>query len=215
MFQISPSSYERDTYPLALLDPNTCSCFSLQIASAAHANGDKSKYLGDRATRYPHMQHTFIEEQDRRRQKFLKKVRQVSDDKKWESRSAQILRNDFFSRQKEWEDDQARSAPEDPQILDDDEQEVGSISTGEVEMVDQILLQENREFEALVASMQDHAEEEDQSQQDTFSHYGSDEDEYDQLFIEVMSRQRSTEEGADAGGESATEQDQDMDMSMG
>ena len=85
----------------------------------------------------------------------------------------------------------------------------------EVEMVDQIILQENQEFEALVSSMQDHAEEEDQSQQDTLSHYGSDEDEYDQLFIEVMSRQRSTEEGADVGGESATEQDQDMDMSMG
>ena len=85
----------------------------------------------------------------------------------------------------------------------------------EVEMVDQIVLQENQEFEALVSSMQDHAEEEDQSQQDTLSHYGSDEDEYDQLFIEVMSRQRSTEEGADAGGKSATEQDQDMDMSMG
>ena len=85
----------------------------------------------------------------------------------------------------------------------------------EVEMVDQILLRENQEFEALVSSMQDHAEEEDQNQQDTLSHYGSDEDEYDQLFIEVMSRQRSTEEGTDLGGESAAEQDQDMDISMG
>ena len=82
-------------------------------------------------------------------------------------------------------------------------------------MVDQILLRENQEFEALVSSMQDHAEEEDQNHQDTLSHYGSDEDEYDQLFIEVMSRQRSTEEGTDPAGESATEQDQDMDMTMG
>ena len=90
MFQISPSSYEREIYPLALFDPNACSRFSLQMASAAHANGDKSKYSGDRATRSPHMQRKFIEEQDRRRQKFLKKVRQVSDDKKWEFRSAQV-----------------------------------------------------------------------------------------------------------------------------
>ena len=144
------------------------------------------------------------------------------------------MRNDFLSRKKEWEDNKARSAPEDPQILDDDEQELGStsirgksqgclhtymVSTNmllkEVEMVDQIFLRENQEFEALVSSMQDHAEEEDQSQQDTLSHYGSDEDEYDQLFIEVMSRQRSTEKGTDPGGESATEQDQDMDMSTG
>ena len=144
------------------------------------------------------------------------------------------MRNDFLSRQKEWEDDQARSAPEDPQILDDDEQELRSTSIGgksygylhtyivstnmllkEVDMVDQILLREDQEFEALVSSMQDHAEEEDQSQQDTLSHYGSDEDEYDHLFIELMSRQRSTEKGTDPGGESATEQDQDMDMLMG
>ena len=90
-----------------------------------------------------------------------------------------------------------------------------NILSKEVEMVDQILLRENQEFEALVSSMQDHAEEEDQNQQDTLSHYGSDEDEYDQLFIEVMSRQRSTEEGTDLGGESAKEQDQDMDMTMG
>ena len=90
MFQISPSSYERNLYPLALLDPNVCPCFSLQMASAGHANGDKSKYSGDRATRYPHMQRKPIEERDRRRQNFLKKVRQVSDDKKWEFRSAQV-----------------------------------------------------------------------------------------------------------------------------
>ena len=85
----------------------------------------------------------------------------------------------------------------------------------EVEMVDQILSRENQEFEALVSSMQDHAEEEDQSQPDILSHYGSDEDEYDQLYIEVMSKQRSTEEGTGPGGESATKQDQDMEMSMG
>lgn len=90
-----------------------------------------------------------------------------------------------------------------------------NILSKEVEMVDQILLRENQEFEALVSSMQDHAEEEVQNQQDTLSHYGSDEDEYDQLFVEVMSRQRSTEEGTDPGGESATEQDHDMDMTMG
>ena len=82
-------------------------------------------------------------------------------------------------------------------------------------MVDQILLRENQEFEALVSSIEDHAEEEDQNQRDTLSQYGSDEDEYDQLFIEVMSRQRSTEKGTDSGGESAKDQDQDMDMSMG
>ena len=39
-----------------------------------------------------------------------------------------ILRNDFLLRQKEWERDQALSAPEAPQALDDDEREADSIS---------------------------------------------------------------------------------------
>ena len=40
----------------------------------------------------------------------------------------EILRNDFLLRQKEWERDQALSAPEVPQILDDDEREADSTS---------------------------------------------------------------------------------------
>ena len=40
----------------------------------------------------------------------------------------EILRNDFLLRQKEWERDQALSAPEAPQVLDDDEREADSTS---------------------------------------------------------------------------------------
>lgn len=39
-----------------------------------------------------------------------------------------ILRKDFLSRQKEWELDQARSAPEAPEALEDDEREAVSSS---------------------------------------------------------------------------------------
>ena len=85
----------------------------------------------------------------------------------------------------------------------------------EVKMVDLILSQDNQEFEALVSSMQDHAGEEDQHQQETLSDYGSDEEEYDQLFMEIMSRQGSAEERTDINGEGVAEQDQDMDLSLG
>ena len=40
----------------------------------------------------------------------------------------EILRNDFLLRQKEWERNQALSAPEAPHVLDDDEQEADSTS---------------------------------------------------------------------------------------
>ena len=40
----------------------------------------------------------------------------------------QILRNDFLSRQKQWELDQARSAPENPEAHEEDEREAVSSS---------------------------------------------------------------------------------------
>ena len=84
-------------------------------------------------------------------------------------------------------------------------------SLAEVEMVDQILSQEHQEFEALVSSMQDNA---DQEHHQTTSDYGSDEEEYDQLFMNVLSRQelalRETSTVDDP-----SEEDQEMDTSIG
>lgn len=184
------------------------------MASTGQTSSDTSKYSYNLATHNPLLQRKPNEEQDRRRQVFLKKVRQVSDDKKWESRSEQILRKDFLSRKKEWELDQARSAPEVPQVIDD-EREAESNSIEEVEMVDQFLSQENQAFEALVSSMQDSADQEDHHQQKTMSDYGSDEEEYDQLFKEIMSGQGSAERSTDTVDDDATEQDQEMDISLG
>ena len=84
----------------------------------------------------------------------------------------------------------------------------------EVEMVDQILSQEDQEFEALVLSMQRSADQE-HHQQKTHLDYGSDEDEYDRLFMEVISRQGSAEQGISMVGHGAPKQDQEMDVSVG
>ena len=95
MFQINPSSYNpeflsRKSSPLAPLNPNACPRVSIRMASAGQINSDTSKYSYKRATQNPLLQRQSNEEQDRRRQVFLRKVRQVSDDKKWESRSEQV-----------------------------------------------------------------------------------------------------------------------------
>lgn len=82
-------------------------------------------------------------------------------------------------------------------------------------MVDQILSQEIQEFEALVSSMHDNADQEDHHQQKTMSDYGSDEEEYDQLFMEVMSRPVTVERSINEMGDGALEQDQEMDISLG
>ncbi|CAD6584413.1 MAG: hypothetical protein ASARMPRED_001755 [Alectoria sarmentosa] len=219
---LCPSSYNSGYLsgtpsPLAPINPNACLRFSLQkvqMASRGQTSSDTSKYSHKRATQNPLLQCKPSKEEDRKRQVFLKKVRQASDDKKWETRSEQILRKDFIARQKEWELDQARSAPEFPQALDDDEHEAES-NLKEVEMADQILSHENQEFEALVSSMQVNADQGDHHQQKTMSDYGSDEEEYDRLFMEVISRQGSAKRSTETAGDSAPERDQEMDFSMG
>ena len=84
----------------------------------------------------------------------------------------------------------------------------------EVEMVDQILSQEDQEFEALVLSMHGSADQE-HHQQKTNLDYGSDEEEYDRLFMEVISTQGSAERGTSMVCHDAPKQDQEMDVSVG
>ena len=81
-------------------------------------------------------------------------------------------------------------------------------------MVDRILSQENQEFEALISSMQETADRE-QHQGTTNFDYGSDEEEYDRLFMEVISKQGSAERSIIAFGDDAPEEDHEMDISVG
>ena len=75
-------------------------------------------------------------------------------------------------------------------------------------MVDQILSQEDQEFEALISLMQpkDHEEE------PTMSAYGSDDEGYDQLFQDVMSKENVA--GGNAKEAEKTETEEVMDMSV-
>lgn len=135
---------------------------------------------------------------------------------------------DYLLRKKDWELEQARSTPDTPQALEDDELEAESTIDGEsaehvymllwlrsyLAEVDRILLQENEEFEALVSSMRDTADQ-GQPQHTIGSDYGSDEEEYDQIFMEVISRQGSAERSTTILTDDAPEQDQKMDISIG
>ena len=69
--------------------------------------------------------------------------------------------------------------------------------------------QEDQEFEALISLMQN----EDRDQENIMSVYGSDEEEYDELFMEVVSKQEASTRGIQSEGPTNTEQS--MDVSMG
>ena len=63
-----------------------------------------------------------------------------------------------------------------------------TLSCTELDFLDQILLQEDQELEAIVSSMEDDTQQEDY-QMYQMSNYGSDDEEYDKLFMEVMSEE--------------------------
>ena len=99
MLQASPLSYTpeylvRTSSPLAPLIPNACPRFSLQMAISGQTSSDTSKCSYRRPVKKFLLQRKPLEERDRRRQVFLDKVRQVSADKKWESRSEQVRGQD-------------------------------------------------------------------------------------------------------------------------
>ena len=99
MLQASPLSYTpeylvRTLYPLAPLNPNACPRFSLHMAFSGQKSSDTSKCSYRRPVKNFLLQRKPHEERDRRRQVFLDKVRQVSADKKWESRSEQVRGQD-------------------------------------------------------------------------------------------------------------------------
>ena len=129
-------------------DPNACPRFSLQMVSTRKV-GDENKYFPPKYAHNPLLQRRAAVEQDRKREVFLKRVRQTSDDKKWESRSEQvghngnaspwgtimltfikIMRRDFLARQRQWELDQARAASEILLPLDEEQVEEPGFSKG-------------------------------------------------------------------------------------
>lgn len=77
----------------------------------------------------------------------------------------------------------------------------------EIEMVDQILSQEDQEFEALISLLQRNEHGQDQ----TNSAYGSDDDEYDQLFMDVMSKEEVAEGSAKEAAKTNTDEVMEID----
>ncbi|KAL5394557.1 hypothetical protein PMIN02_004866 [Paraphaeosphaeria minitans] len=112
----------------------------------------------------------------RRRDMFFKRVQKGRDDKKWDARGEQIQHLDHMSEQKRWEAEKACQAP---QVHDDkieeEMEELASLPEQEMEEADYVLAQEEREMQELIASMEE---------QDASPHYGSDDEDYDQLFME-------------------------------
>ncbi|KAL8930275.1 MAG: hypothetical protein Q9208_000892 [Pyrenodesmia sp. 3 TL-2023] len=134
----------------------------------ASQDSDQQKWLSD----------------ERRRRIYLRKVHQKGEDKKWDARSQQILREEYISSQRQWLESQDRSAP--PTLVHPgDEIMDGIVIEHGEEMIDQVLSRENEEVEALVAMLEDRPNEGTLGTDDSIS-YGSDDENYDSIFAEIL-----------------------------
>lgn len=141
----------------------------------------------------------------RRREMFFKRVQNSREEKKWECRGeqvhsltccavwrfsdlAQIQQLDFVSERKRWESRKAQEAPPeeheiDEELLSDAMLPQSSYKPQQPELkmseADHIFAQEEHELQQLIASM-----EQEQSHEPMSQHYGSDDDDYDQIFMQ-------------------------------
>lgn len=137
---------------------------------------------------------------------FFKRVQNNREDKKWESRGEQVRRErgqspktridplqlqqlDFVSERKRWESKKALEAPPEEEEFDDEltsdatlPQSSSSAPQYEPEMseADYVLAQEEYELQQLIAAMEQEQNQDATPQQ----HYGSDDEDYDQIFME-------------------------------
>ncbi|KAF1928649.1 uncharacterized protein M421DRAFT_151462 [Didymella exigua CBS 183.55] len=124
----------------------------------------------------------------RRRELFLKRVQNNREDKKWESRGEQLQQLDFVSERKRWESKKAQEAPPEEDEFDDEllsyanlPQSSSNAPQYEPEMseADYVLAQEEHELQQLIAAL-----EQEQSQDKALQqYYGSDDEDYDQIFM--------------------------------
>ncbi|KAL8681535.1 MAG: hypothetical protein Q9186_002351 [Xanthomendoza sp. 1 TL-2023] len=123
-----------------------------------------------------------------RRREFLHKVRRKGDDRKWDIRGEQILREDFLKYERHWIESQNLSAP--APVIDPEEDDMkvteAGYDTHVDEMIDRALSQEHDEVDALVSLL------EDRNEGPSFNvgmrlDYGSDDENYDSIFMSILS----------------------------
>ncbi|KAL8959565.1 MAG: hypothetical protein Q9193_003603 [Seirophora villosa] len=144
------------------------------------------------ALQEPNQQKVLHEE--RRRQQFLQKVYRKRNDWKWDMRSEQILREDFIAAQSQWLESQNRSAPPVPNYPGSDDMDgIHPYVEGRAEnTIDQVLSQEFQEVEALVAMLENCANEggldkDKSTRYERNDDLGSDDEGYDANFTEFTS----------------------------
>ncbi|MCJ1243512.1 hypothetical protein MMC30_000709 [Trapelia coarctata] len=152
-------------------------------------------------------------ENEKRRDLFQKKVKQQGEDRRWEIRGDQILRTDFLTRQKQWEEEQARRAAELAAAPDED-MDTGDIPdrSPDVNLFEEYLSQEDQEL-TVMSSMSEEVQSSNGHHQNETSDYGSDDEEFERLLMDAV-QQMEYQTSSISNPEPSLE-NHDMDMTIG
>ncbi|KFY43520.1 hypothetical protein V494_01958 [Pseudogymnoascus sp. VKM F-4513 (FW-928)] len=161
-----------------------------------------------------------------RRKLFLRRVRQDSEDKRWEKRGGddEMMRTIWIAEQKRREEKRAREAQAWAGIEEEDLNEAQLAEVGNVnpsqdeEMVDEVAQQEDAEMEAMLSMLDSESWDPPPNQSNEHydnTPYGSDDDEYDQLFMEIGFDEQAGNLSSPPvqHGQEADQEMMDMDMS--
>jgi hypothetical protein len=173
----------------------------------------------------------------RRRDMFFKRVQNNREDRKWESRGEQvsykreqpsgtrtdiwhIQQLDFVSERKRWESKKAQEAPPEEDEFDEEllsdatlPQSSSNATQHEPEMseADYLLAQEEYELQQLVAAMEQEQNQDTAPQQ----HYDSDDEDYDQIFMDCAAGVDTRHQRQQQVHDSNYGDMEDMDMTDG
>lgn len=172
----------------------------------------------------------------RRRELFFKRVQDNREERKWGSRGeqvrhylysdqtrtdhSQLQQLDFVSERKRWENKKAQEAPREEEDFDDEllseaklPQSSSDAAQYEPEMseADYVLEQEEHELQQLIAAMEQEQSQDTAPQQ----HFGSDDDDYDQIFMECAADADTRYQQQPQAHDSSCRDVDDMDMTDG
>ncbi|KAI4220973.1 MAG: hypothetical protein L6R36_007227 [Xanthoria steineri] len=172
------------TRPIVIRDPNARQPIVHAVApSTAEKHGSPSPR---QVTQKSDKENTLHHEQQRRT--FLAKVRQKGEDKKWDIRGEQILREDFLTIQRHWIESQNLSAP--PPLIHSEDDVMKEMTLDKEHqadaMIDRVLSQENEEVDALVSLFEEGSDEA-RDEIDKRVDYGTDDEKYDSIFLDLLS----------------------------
>ncbi|KAL8674261.1 MAG: hypothetical protein Q9168_001328 [Polycauliona sp. 1 TL-2023] len=198
------------TGPVSLRDSNARQPFFLVMAPSSSAGETHRNPAKRQTTPKSDKEHALHQEQ--RRRKFLHKVREKGEDKKWDHRGQQILREDFLAVERHWIESKYRSAP--PPLTCPEDEDLKDMKTDDAHddgMIDQVLSQENEKVDALISLFEERSDQPRRGPNKPVDD-GSDDEKYDSIFLDLLTS-TSNEELPQTGYETpATEA---MDMSGG